>query len=705
MGRKQPRGRKHIEHGFLVVHGIGGTHEGSTVDAFLTPVAELIRARHGDNAVSIKASELVPGHAAKTARVDLDGRKGRPILVAEARWTELSASGRRLSWASVAWSLRSFLVMIPVLIGPSAAEIRRLQHLFRPESSGELTRAERIALVPVALRGIWRIATVAVVLAAVVWCGRLLGAVGPWLLIGVAVLAVIALAVALVKLPTDLAGQVRLVAEDSQVRQRILDEVSAVLGSLDRICCSVTVVAHSQGGYLAHEILSRSAPSTVREFVALGSGLKPISLLRFFRTPGRWWPAIVSLVGIAVMMVSGWMLLEPDMIFGGGQFADLIKPGLVLGAAPWLAPDLGPTLFADAASAADLGSYLPVLGRSWPWILFSFVGAAVVFGSQSVAARFGDGVTIAPLPKSVRRWREYATPHDVVGRLAFPELPSKVEVVDVHGVNTFSDHRFDEYFAPGSRLTAQMAEELLRRAGHQRAADGLRGDAAPGLEVLERTATRWYRLRGLLQLCLLGLVFIVPTALGGGSVFVAFQTGWPWSLTIAVVTGFMALFAVRRARDASARGMQRMGARDHGHDGNDLPIFSLPVVVVLLFLIVNDLSAVLGLALLDGDASFALEPMGAFVQHAFASMLACALIVSGFRLRVWGAVTFLVPTVCWSFRVIEAPFPSAYGAPPGTPAALLMVVLQITIAVLAIVHAVRVRRRLRRAPSEYRTAA
>jgi hypothetical protein len=705
MSKKQPRDRKQIEHGFLVVHGIGGTHDGSTVDAFLTPVTELIRARHGDGAVSIEASDLVPGHTAKTVRVDLDGRKGRPVLVTEARWTELSSSGKRLSWAAVAWSLRSFLVMIPVLIGPSAAEIRRLQHLFRPESSGGLTRSEQIALVPIALRGLWRLATVAVVLAAVVWCGRQLWAVSPWLLVGTAALLVIALVVALVALPTDLAGQVRVVAEDGPVRQRILDEVTEVLGSVDRVCRSVTVVAHSQGGYLVHQVLSRSAPSTVREFVALGSGLKPISLLRYFRMPGRWWPAIVSLVGVAVMTVSGWMLMDPDKLLGGGQLADLMEPGLVLWAAPWLTLDLGPTLFTNAASAAELGAYLPALGRSWPWILLSFVGAGIVFGGQIVAARFGDGVTIAPLPKSVRRWREYATPHDVVGRLAFPELPSTVELVDVHGVNTFSDHRFAEYFARGARLTAQMAEELLLRAGHQRAADVLRQDATPGLETLQRTASRWYRLRGLLQLCLIGLVLVVPTALGRGSVFVAFQTGWPWSLGIAVVTGFMALSAMRRARDASARGMQRTGPAAHGNDGNDVPGFSIPVAVVLACGIVNDLATMLGLALLDGRSGFALQPMGAFVQHAFACMLAGVLVVSGFRLPVWGAVVFLVPTLIWFARVVTAPFPAVYLLPPGMLAALLMVVLQVTIAVLALVHAVRVRRRSRSAAPEYRTAA
>lgn len=705
MGGKRPRDRKQVEHGYVVVHGIGGTQEGSTVDAFLTPVTDLLRARHGDDAVSIEVSDLVPGHAAKTVRVDLDGRQGRPVLVAEARWTELSSGGTRLSWAGLAWSLRSFLVMFPVLIGPSAAELRRLQHLFRPDHSGDLTRSEWIALIPVALRGLWRFATVAVALAAVFWCGQQLWAVGPWALVAAAVLAVVALTVALVTLPTDLAGQVRFVAEDGPVRRRILDEVADVIASVDTVCRTVTVVGHSQGGYLAHEVLGRSAPSAVREFVALGSGLKPISLLRYFGSPGRWLPAAVSVSGVAVMTFAGWMLLEPDMVFGGGQLADLVRPALVLWAAPWLVFDLGPTLFSTAASAADLGSYWPVLGRSWPWIVLSVVGAGIVFVGQVAAARVGNGVTIEPLPKGVRRWREYSTPHDVVGRLAFPALPSNVDLVDVHGVNTFSDHRFGAYFAEGARLTTHMTEDLLRRAGHQRTADQLRHDAAPGIAALEDTASRWYRLRGLLQLGLMTLVFLVPTALGGGSVFVAFQTGWRWSLLIAFVTGLTALAAMRRARHASALDVRCVGSANGRHHATGRTGFSILVVFGLLCAVVNDLATILGLALLDGGSGFALEPMNAFVQHAFVSAFVCALIVSGFRPPVWGAFAFLAPTFLEFWRVFAAPFPASYAAPPGLLAALFMVVLQFSIAVLALVHAVRLRRRSRGIAPEYRTAA
>lgn len=705
MGKKKktPQGQKSIEHGYVIVHGIGGTRDGSTVDAFVTPIVTLLRARHGDDAVSVEPSDLVPGRSATTVNAQVDGRQGRPVLVAEARWTELSAGGRRLTWVGISWTLRSFLVMLPVLLGPSAAEWRRLGHLFRADETSELSRSDQVALMPVALRGLWRLATLAVVLAAVVWCGQQLWALGPWWLIGAAAVTVAALVIALVKLPTDLAGQVRLVVEDGPARRDILSEVASAIAEMSAVCRSVTVVAHSQGGYIAHEVLQQSAPPNVRDFVALGSGLKPISLLRYFAPSGRWLPAVVSLFGVALTTVSAWMLLEPDMILGGGQLANLAEPILVLWAAPWLEPHLAPALLSEAASAANLDSYAALLGRSWPWLLASLVGAGIVIASQHAAGRFGDGAVITPLPKSVRRWHEYSTPHDVVGRLAFPDLPSTVSHVDVHGVNTFGDHLFGAYFARGSRLTATMAEDVLRRMGHQRSADALHADAAPGIEVLEGTASRWYRLRGLLQLGLVALVFVVPTVLGHGSVFGAFQSGWRWSLGIAVGTGIMALSALRNARVSSALNAERAGAGGNRVPRAERPALSVPVALVLLGAIVNDFATMLGLAVMDPGTGFAVQPMGAFVQHAFATMLVLILMVSGFHPPVWGAFLFLVPTLFWVGRVIAAPFPAPYLLPPGGLAALLMLVLQVVVAVLALAHAIR--HRSPRPSSEYRKAA
>src|ERR1044072_3978106 len=125
----------------------------------------------------------------------------------------------------------------------------------------------------------------------------------------------------------NVVGHVVVAATDSAELHKIHDRVEEALGWARAHAKRVVVVAHSQGGYLAHDVLSNAAAPqrhTV-ELVGVGSGLKPSWLLRQLhrrRVLAAAWIALLSVVA------GEWLVL--GVIGGMTGLGDAVRSLLLI---------------------------------------------------------------------------------------------------------------------------------------------------------------------------------------------------------------------------------------------------------------------------------------------------------------------------------------------------------------------------------------
>lgn len=681
---------REFRHGFVVVHGIGPTTGGGTVSAVVEPVVDTIRARLRDHRSVAVSETKVDGQESRVVAITAPGKQAvREVLFTEARWTAESMHGRRLSIAAVWWTLRSIVTMLPSLLLPSAAEFKPLADSASDRQTVTRRVRRAVSFLGVPLRIGWRVTTVATSIAAVVFVEQLLVGIGPWLAVGASVLAVVALLVALVLSPTDFGGQVRLVVQEQQVRDRVQAVIDRALHAVAERCDEVTVIAHSQGGFLVHDLLRTKSEHhlAVTGFVGLGSGLKPISLLEQFRSGRLAAGTAIALLGVTVSTAGSWNLLEPGRLFGNTTIPNLVWGFLMM----WAVPLSGPFLLSAMGKEWNVLVVLPsgvVWANSLPWIGLVVVGALIVWCGRRVSGPRALAIRIEALHRRVR-WAEYSTPHDVVGRMAVPELPAGCRVHSVEGSHPLLDHRLASYMRPGGTVAIELAARTLDALGSGSAAKRLRAETRGAVGALKVVSTRWYRLRGGLQFGLLVLFVLVPTVVGSGGLFTGFRTAWWVSLVIAVVAGICATQTVESARRAIARSIGAATTRTLVSATRRTPV---NVIALLAAIVMNDLFAALGTALWLGLAGLSSAATGAFVLHALVTGFVLVLFACGFRPWPVGAVLWTVYTFQFLLVTVGTATPVG-GFHPGVLAAVGSFVLQGCLSVAA----VRLRRRERAA--------
>lgn len=232
----------------------------------------------------------------------------------------------------------------------------------------------------------------------------------------------------------NLIGHVRVavsqaVGKNSEIASRVNEAVSQICP----ISNSVTILAHSQGGFLAYEQLSKSQQRyEVSRLIGVGSGLRSITTLAACENKrkiiGVWLILFLNLLSI---LLSLYVL---------SKFSPLFKSVLELtrNFTPYILACIMPSgsstriLFSDLLSAfpsARDGMYaLAALTLS---VIFSIMSA--IIASKTFTFKVED---IAGLD-----WLEITTPHDVVGRIPFPKLPDRVPnlLVGAEG-NPLFDH-------------------------------------------------------------------------------------------------------------------------------------------------------------------------------------------------------------------------------------------------------------------------
>lgn len=279
---------------------------------------------------------------------------------------------------------------------------------------------------------------------------------------------------------SNLAGHVVVAIENNgeykKIRERIREHVAAAAENSDQ----VMVIAHSQGGFIAHDVLSSpDRPEGVTALVGLGSGLKPILILRHLKHPRRLAAAWIILVGL---MTGWWTLFTQFDTTLPASVVDALRAASVFVVQAVVDPNRA------GGSLADLGA-TPV---EWPWSGFSvsldaglFVGVGVYVLCLLLMQKLvkPEDLKLAPRSLSGTSWTEITSHQDLVGRLLYPRLPERVNTIPVTlSGNPLGDHV--RYFKPGSPVPMYLAEELLKLLRIQRPQDRHAIETIDALNVL-----------------------------------------------------------------------------------------------------------------------------------------------------------------------------------------------------------------------------
>lgn len=263
----------------------------------------------------------------------------------------------------------------------------------------------------------------------------------------------------LVLLP--LVGQVLAAAAGGEEIDHVSEPIRDVIQYAGAESRRTLVVGHSQGGFLAHRVLTSTRKSSRADaLIGIGSGVKPIHLIHQIqaqRLRGPMWLAAAgALCGpFAVLVTVDW------------------KVPLVV-REWWRAVMTLPMLFFTEASPQETNAHLkPLTGLSWAKInpldgivlhpswwtvlfLVTWVGAVVLL--RRVASKLQAVRPISALPGV--DWTEVTSHSDFVGRLLYPSMPNPVREVDVTlGANPLLDHL--TYFKTFSEVPRIIAAKIM----------------------------------------------------------------------------------------------------------------------------------------------------------------------------------------------------------------------------------------------------
>ncbi|MFJ3934199.1 hypothetical protein [Streptomyces sp. NPDC090029] len=290
----------------------------------------------------------------------------------------------------------------------------------------------------------------------------------PWVACGAAGVLVVLLSTRL-----NVADHVITAAVRDQEREKLLDYLEDRLRWMRERCDKVVIVAHSQGGFLAHQLMARHGGRNQRKVIRLvgvGSGLKPIWILQQARRP---FVAAVAWVLPLASICLAWgtsPLFEPsNSAVAAGMLMQLTATTSSL-ALPLAAqsPEFGTTMMQGVAESLErIQSGILLVGdMTWDrWTAIAVSGALTVACGLIIKFRIAPDAKapfVLPTPNGAKplKWHEYSSQHDMVGRMLLPTLPAGVEqeATPVLG-HPLRDHT--TYFDGEGLLTRRLAAGLL----------------------------------------------------------------------------------------------------------------------------------------------------------------------------------------------------------------------------------------------------
>jgi hypothetical protein len=389
VGKKRQPGRQHSV-AVVVVHGIGNQKASGPLEDVAGSVEQVLQ-RQAPQRVRVTrrpGTGTVPPHVEFQYEGRVAKRRVRQrVVVLEAFWADVESRPRRLQ--TLIWLVKSMPLMLLIAVAPDRRDLQK----------------------PSFTRLFYRLTFPVLVLLSLFQSSiRLL-----------TLLLLVVVAASTAYRPTNLLGDVQIAATRDEEVLRILGVIDSAIDAAHSMASRVIVVGHSQGGFLSHQALelraqTRGATERI-EFIGIGSGLKPISLLKNFG--GR-----RSIAGASALLLGALLITVSVVPF---------LLGVLLGQEGFLrwARSANKQLIDDgAAESRPVGGWhpgswshpaalLPDWGQAFALLLgialCSFVGATARRHVRSL----GQDLRC---PRNVSRWTEITSSADTVGRLAWPRL-------------------------------------------------------------------------------------------------------------------------------------------------------------------------------------------------------------------------------------------------------------------------------------------
>lgn len=444
---------------------------------------------------------------------EINIENGHKIFLADAHWADIVQAHRVKGVKGLAIRFWFFAAAFPYLfagaIGPrfgaSAGKLKTSNRSFwsRLLQGARLRKADFVQDASIAWRGLSVYAGI-VALTASYWFSWWLGAT-----LSVALIVVVLLFLAW---PTTIAEHIRMAAAQSVELEKIRGRVSGTISLVEKRCKRVWVIAHSQGGYIVHSLLTDRPPNThprVTRFTAIASGLRPIHLAALPTNSrlliGGW----VHLVGVAVVTLGMLLAFEPGgflSVFHGQTVMNALAQVVAFPLLALSAQLIPQPLTEIWGAVYDHG--LNGLGYLLLGILIIAVGFLVRSGTSE------HHWFIKDLPPRVR-WEEASSGSDLVGSMSVPSLPDRVDQFIVPTLrNTFLDHGLKSYFSKFGSLRFHAAALLVKSSVGKSQAQGICRTARLVTASFENLSRQVYTLRASVLFAALFFSIGIPVIFG-----------------------------------------------------------------------------------------------------------------------------------------------------------------------------------------------
>lgn len=539
--------------GVVIVHGVGHQKRGDTLKSVAPRLAETLSAQG-------LATAFTRDEAASEGVLEVEG--GKRVLVAEAYWADIVTEGRvggiRGALLRVRFAFSAMPYLVVGVLGPRAlhgeaaterTSSSRLMSSLRTIVG--IDRGEFARFAPLAWRilPLYGLAVAVTALFGFAW----------WAGLAAVALTLSGFLIVLI-LPGSIVEHVRMASDDGAELQRIRDRVSACISSVEERCERVWVIAHSQGGFIAHSLLAETASTKhrrVTRLTGIASGLRPIRLAGLATS----WRVLTSswmvLLGSALMTVGVLHGMEPDGFFGFAMLGHLMSVMAIMFVLPHVAVFRPDALLEVLPRGFSMG---------WNGLPMAIAGLVVVGAALLLRRGTPDApLTIPDLHRRIR-WEETSSPSDLVGSMSIPELPDRVSLITAPSIrNALFDHGLGAYLSKHGSMRFLLSSALADLAVGKRRGRALALSSSLVQSRLEAVSQQLYVFRGSLVAAVLLFMIGIPAVFGASVLalvptvvvpcLVASLLGWAFAY---LRWSRLAPIAVATAVDEDRRGQRKL---------------------------------------------------------------------------------------------------------------------------------------------------
>lgn len=380
------------DHGILLIHGIGNRKRGSTLRKQGKVIAgEIAKIASSDDSRRSEYTLKITDDEYTEYTIDCGSTSPyRKIYIRESHWAD-NNTFKRASKRKILW----FLTRIPLILIFFFYDRRDLS------SKNTLSKIFRILIrITIGLS----LLSIPILTIRYIFRGEYSNT--SILIVYLILLVLIILAfIAII----ELFNYIRIAVEGKKELLDIEEGIRKDISLFPKTVKKISIVAHSQGGYLAYKLLENKSPEAkkVHRLFCVGSGIIPITILKEASMKRIIYSWFLFLLFISLVIL-GTLFLGDSSIY---LFYQLIKIIIV---------DLNPIqMFLGVLGAQSMNASGAINFIGWVDIIKFSLFLAILMLAHTVIYIFSKiilKITINPL--DIKVWEEYSSVHDIVGRLS-----------------------------------------------------------------------------------------------------------------------------------------------------------------------------------------------------------------------------------------------------------------------------------------------